>query len=210
MSSKKKFYSTWQEASDAFQRVIELRGIDKSKSKGGGFTFYSVYYKDDHLLPSRPNNIYGDVWEKNGSYDGFFQLKPEEIRKYTFEEAVKAVQNLRPVPKTRKEYHLYYDQDSRLWRSPEEQYTNEKTGVDFEKLGGWDKYLLLAEIYTNPNPRFYESAEIALEAVRKLGIKNVESYRTGYRLDPRLPPILEVYYGPYTFKNVFGKKTLFN
>ena len=210
MASRKNSYPTWKEASDAFQRVIEIRGIKKNESKGGGFTFYSVYYKDDSLLPSRPSIVYGDVWKINGSYDGFYQLKPEEVRKYTFEEAIQAIQDLRPVPKTKKQYHLYYDQDSRLWRNPEGQYTDEEKKVNFETLGGWDKYLLLSEIYTNPNPQFYESAQEALEAVHKLRIINEESYRTSYKLDPRLPPILRVYYGPYTFKNVFGKRSLFN
>jgi len=204
MPERKKVYLTWKEASDAFQLVMEIRGIKTSESKGGGFTFYSLYYKDDSLLPSRPSIVYGDVWKINGSYDGFYQLKPEEVRKYTFEEAIQAIQDLRPIPKTIKQYHLYYDHDSRLWRSPENQYVDEEKGVNFEKLGGWDKYLLLAEIYTNPNPQFYESAEKALEAVHDLHIINGESYRTSYQLDPHLPPNLIVYFGPYTFKRVFG------
>ncbi len=198
------FYPTFKEASNSFQRIILKNKINKNEI-GTGFIFYLEYYKEDPHLPSTPQARYNEDWEKNGGWKGFFQINPGEIEIYSFEEAAKAIQRLRPVPRGVNEYSRLHNQDPRLPPVPKKHYDKFKEdGKNFKELGGWDAYLLLAEIYKNKNSRFYGSAQEAREAVRKLGIINEEAYRTGYWRDSRLPPNLRVYYGRFTFLKVFG------
>ncbi len=196
-------YQTFEEASDAFAEIIKKYGIDKSKI-GTGFPFYQLYYKEDPKLPSNPHIRYGNVWKEKDSWIGFFKKNKEEMGYYTFEEAVQAIQKLLFVPKTPAQYRQWRKKDPRLPSNPRKHYS------DFEDRGGWDALLLIAEIYINKNPRYYESAEKARRAVHILGIVNEEDYRLSCWQDSCLPPNLREYYGSSAFLKAFGSGNKFS
>lgn len=55
----KKFYTTWEEAAQAARRIA------RSSYE------YKQNYKEDPRLPSRPSDLYKNVWKQNGGWSGF-------------------------------------------------------------------------------------------------------------------------------------------
>lgn len=195
--SRKNYYPTFEEASDAFAEVMALNGLDKNNS-GTALYFYKEHYEEDPRLPPTPEYTYKKEWSKQGGWKKFFKKDKNKSGTYTFEEAQIAIQKLRPVPRNSTEYTKYQRQDNRLSSVPKTFYP------DFEKRGSWDAYLLLAEVYKNKNPQYYEDVFQAKKAVFRLKIKNVDAYRQSYGLDPKLPPDIRNYYGKVALQRAFG------
>jgi len=192
----KNYYPTFEEASDAFAKILEKKKLDQYT--GTAFYVYQGHYDEDPRLPPSPEFTYRSVWKEKGGWKTFLKRKDEEAVFYTFEEAQEAIQKLRPVPRNSTEYAKFQRQNRRLTSTPATFYP------DFEDRGGWDAYLLLAEIYINKNPQYYEDIFEAKKAIIKLGIKNENVYRTDYKFDPKLPPNLREYYGKYALQKAFG------
>jgi len=196
-------YPTFEEASAAFIKIVKKYNLSVNNT-GTAYIFYTTWYKEDPRLPSNPNIIYRRVWKQKGSWNGFFQRKPKEKNYYSYKEAVKAIQKWRVPPKNFTNYRINCKKfDLRLPFHPQKYYP------DFEKRGGWDAYLLLGEIYKKKNPKYYDSIEEAKKAVLNLMIINEEMYFQERWRDPKLPPNLKIYYGPYNFARVFGKASSF-
>lgn len=192
----KNYYPTFEEASNAFVELLEKKKLDRYS--GTAFYLYQGYYDEDPRLPPSPEFTYRDVWKEKGGWKTFLKRQDEEARFYTFEEAQEAIQKLRPVPRNFTEYAKFQRQNRRLTSTPATFYP------DFEDRGGWDAYLLLAEIYKNKNPQYYEDVFQAKKAIIRLGIENIGAYRKSYNLDPQLPPDLPGYYGKTALRRAFG------
>lgn len=129
------FYSTFEEASDAFEKVMKKMDLEKKDVKIFS-CHYQLYYKKDRLLPSRPEMLYKKYWKEKGGWRGFFKI--EKIIYYsTFEEAAKALQNFPVVAQSVDTYKRIRKKDPRLPLNP--QYTY----LDFRKKGGWKKFLTI-------------------------------------------------------------------
>ena len=191
----KNYYLTFEEASDAFSKIIQTKKLDKYQ--GTAFYFYQEHHKEDSLLPPSPEFTYRNVWKENGGWKVFLKRNDRE-KSYTFEEAQLAIQKLRPIPRSSTEYAKYQRQDRQLTSVPTTFYP------DFQERGGWDAYLLLAEIYKNKNPQYYEDIFQAKKAIIRLRIENINAYRKSYILDPKLPPDIREYYGKIALQKAFG------
>ena len=130
---------------------------------------YNVRYKEDPLLPSRPERIYKKEWNGTKSFLG----TKKEIY-ITYNEAREAVLLL--GIKTRSEYIERYREDTRLPARPDNLYKLE--------WRGYRAFLLNS----------YESYKQASESAINLGIKTWNDYRFRYKEDPKLPAKPERYY----------------
>ncbi|MDO9510100.1 MAG: integrase repeat-containing protein [Candidatus Magasanikbacteria bacterium] len=129
----KNSYPTFEEASTAFAKIIEKLNLKKGDIKIPN-GYYLLYYKEDPMLRSNPEKIYKKEWQEKGGWVGF--LKLERIEYYsTFQEAKKAIQKLRIVPTSSREYKRMRKKDLKLPPNPFYTYPA------FYKLGGWDVYL---------------------------------------------------------------------
>jgi superfamily II DNA/RNA helicase len=150
------FYPTWQEAS----KVAISLDIKSYKE-------YLGRYKEDSRLPSSPHLYYEDFPNWINFLDtGFYS---------TWEEASKAAIAL--GIKSYAEYHLRYEEDSKLPSSPNRIYSN------FPK---WKKFL-------DSEP--YSTWEQASKAAIALGIKSYAEYHLRYKEDPKLQRMLSRYKG---------------
>ena len=156
-------YSTWDEASAA-AIALEIKTS----------TQYFKNYKKNSSLPSSPNKIYSDVWEKNGSWKGFLDNK--SIIYSSFELAAKAAQKLKIA--TQPEYTRKYKEDSKLPSNPRKLYSD-----SWDKSGGWDSFL------NRDIKSYYATWKEASNATIKLGISSAESYRSNYKQDKKLPSL---------------------
>jgi len=199
---KKVCYETFEEASIAFQKIILEKKLDKTKIRTS-ILFYLNYCEDDPKLPLYPDREYKAVWKEKGGWPIFFQLNQEETRMYTFEEAVQVIQNIYPKPRNSSEYLKIPKKGSRLPLSPTKAY------LDFEERGGWDAFLLTAEIYRNKNIEFYDDIFQAKEAIKKLKIKTFNDYKRDHVKDSKLPFDLVWYYGKEAVRKAFGSSTAF-
>ena len=143
------FYPKWQEAGAAAQKL----GCKSARD-------YRARYKQDPLLPSRPNDAYKDfpgfdVFLGGGKYA-------------TCAEASEAAKKL--GCKTWKDYLKKYKKDPKLTAAPRNTYK------DFP---GWKKFL--------GTDRFYPRWQEAGRAASKLGCQTSHQYSKKYKSDPRLP-----------------------
>jgi hypothetical protein len=147
---------------------------------------YSRIYKSgqDPRLPYKPEVVYKDFKSKGGllgllSSDGIYE---------TYQEASNATKNL--DIKSGHEYSVKkaYLQDQRLPSNPHVLYP------EFYKHGndGWTTYLQVPPI---TKPIRYATFELALEAIKALGITSNRSYMAIYKNDPMLPSNIYTYYG---------------
>lgn len=119
---KPNLYPTWEEASEAVQRL----GI-KSEPQ------YKRRYKEDPRLPSNPNIHFKDVWAKKGNWPPFLGKRVKNFYP-TWEQASGAARSF--GFRGQIEYKRSYKQDSRLPSNPNINYA----GV-WEKNGGWPGFL---------------------------------------------------------------------
>lgn len=150
-------YKTWLEASNA-AKALGISNFKEYKSK----------YKLDIRLPSTPNQIYKNVWKKNGNYRGFVGApnlrKKSDIYK-TWEEANASVLKLGITSVT--EYKKKYIEDNGLTSTPHKKYSKK-----WITNGGFTGLLL---------PQKYSTIDDVKHAVKVLGIKNSKSYRDKYK-----------------------------
>ncbi len=155
-------YKTIQEASKA---AIAL-GFNSRKE-------YRTGYKQDALLPGRPERVYSDDWADFGGLYVFLGNKRKEFYP-TIQEASKAAIAL--GFNSRKEYRSGFKQDARLPASPERVYSD-----DWAEFGTW--YCFLG----NERKDFYPTIQEASKAAIALGFNSTEKYRSGFKQDARLP-----------------------
>jgi superfamily II DNA or RNA helicase len=156
-------YPTLKEAREAVQ---DLKPVPTSQPE------YRQVYRQDPMLPSRPNRTYSDEWV---SWYGFLG-KEAPIEPYpTLKEAREAVQDLNPVPTTRREYQQVYKQDPKLPNRPNRTYSDEWVS--------WPDFLG-KEDPIEPYPTLKEARE-AVQDLNPVPTTNSE-YKRGYKQDSKL------------------------
>jgi hypothetical protein len=186
LSVEKDFYPTWQEASEAAQKI----GFDSARDYARGYTL-------DDRLHSVPWNFYRD-WPVGG-WDVFLGKKPWGWLGYypTCQEASKAVQERRLNGSN--DYKKRYTLDDRLPSNPYMFYRD-------WPVGGWDVFL-------GKKPwgwlGYYTTCQEASEIVQKLGIKNKVEYKKRYKENNRLHSVPWNFYRDWPVGGCdvfFGKK----
>lgn len=133
---------------------------------------YQEHHKKDPRLPSNPSEYYVDNWINWNSF-----LDQQSCWYKTYAQAQTAVQII--GFKTMDEYESGYTQDIKLPRYPAKLY---------------------AGIWTSPSDFFgirseiYQSYTEAQFAVQKLGFHQPDEYKSGYKIDARLPKSPQKYY----------------
>jgi superfamily II DNA or RNA helicase len=179
LSVEKDFYPTWQEASDATQKL----GIKNKKD-------YEIKYREDDRLYASPDGSYADfpVW------DVFLGKKPMGWLGYypTWQEASMAA--LKLEIQSRPEYKKRHKEDDRLYSKPSEAYNDFPGDSIFfsKKSMGWLGYY----------PTWQETSI----AVLKLGIQSRSEYKKRYVEDDRLPSRPSDYADFPSDTIFFGKK----
>jgi len=151
---------------------------------------YQEHHKKDPRLPSNPSEYYVDNWINWNSF-----LDQQSCWYKTYAQAQTAVQII--GFKTMDEYESGYTQDIKLPRYPAKLY---------------------AGIWTSPSDFFgirseiYQSYTEAQFAVQKLGFHQPDEYKSGYKIDARLPKSPQKYYSTQwgTSKNMKPKKNKFS
>lgn len=209
-----KFYSTYQEASQAAQ----LLGCKSGEE-------YKRRYKEDPKLTSSPSTIYPLDWK------GWSAFLGKENIYLSYDEASIAAKRL--GCKSGADYKRHYKKDPRLRAKPDKVYPNQWLGwpsflglkcfystyeeasfaaqklgclfgTQYKKIYKNDPYLPSApqKVYSKDwtswsdflgNKGLYSSYKDARLAAQKLGIKSGADYRVNYKKDPRLPAL------PYRF-----------
>ena len=152
----KEFYKTYQEAKEAVQKLGINTGLE-----------YSVRYKEDPRLISRPHIFYRDNWQSWG----VFLNKGEKIEFYTYEEAQKKVKELRI--RTRTQYNKARESDFRLPANPYLVYK--------------DDWISETYFYTGVDRIQHYTYEEAQKKVKELGISSHSDYQSKRKIEPRLP-----------------------
>jgi hypothetical protein len=153
---------------------------------------YSKVYKQNSLLPSRPDVKY----KNNGwiSFDVFLGIEKYSI----YDDAKDAVQRLVPVPTSKIQYLSLYKQNSQLVATPETKY----------KHSGWSNWFEFLGI--EPPTEKYNTYEEAVAALQLLDPvpKGWGEYLATYKQDPKLsnsPWSLYSKLGWTNFYDFFGK-----
>ncbi|MCG8905607.1 VPA1269 family protein [Pseudomonas sp. DP-17] len=143
------------------EAMVAARGLSiKSKTE------YSLRYREDPLLPAKPEKQYQSSWIGYAEFLG----AACKVFYETLAEAAIAAQALGITMKT--EYKSRYHEDPMLPSNPNAFYKDEWKGYR-EFLGVGSKY--------------YESLAEASEAAKALGVTTLREYRRRYKEDPRLP-----------------------
>ena len=132
---------------------------------------YRSRHLEDIRLPSSPERYYlNKGWI--GHSDFYGRKRPDVYS--NFDEAKNAVKKLKI--KSRKEYHIRYNEDPRLPSKPDNKYLGR----------GWISFPAFLDYRA---PEFYATYEEAKIATEKLGIKSQKEYVTQkrYKEDPKLP-----------------------
>jgi hypothetical protein len=151
---KPKCYETLEEAKAALKK-LKITTRDEYLSR----------YREDPLLPGRPDVYYQDF---SGWYDFVDKEEPEYYE--TLEEAEAAVNKLRIT--TKDEYYRRYREDPRLPGRPD---------VYYRGFLNWPVF------FGREKPKYYETLEEAKAATKKLKIKTWKEYVKRYKEDPLLP-----------------------
>lgn len=118
----KDFYPTVDEVMNA------LKKLKIHNSKG-----YQSRYKEDPRLPSNPNEVYKDDWDRIGGWAGLFGRTKKNIY-HSIEEAMEATAKLQIS--SVEDYIKHYKEDPRLPAKPEAKYPS-----DWERIGRWAGFL---------------------------------------------------------------------
>ncbi len=170
---KKLFYLTLNEAMNA------TRGLGITSSRE-----YKKRYKEDPLLPARPNVFYSNEWPSQKGAGWVFFLG-EKAKKYylTLEETINAARGLGIT--SSREYEERYKEDPLLPARPQVFYSDEWL---LGKGAGW------AYFFGRKVKEYYLTLAEARNAVRNLGITSNIEYGKRYKEDPLLPARPEVFY----------------
>ena len=173
---KRKCYSSLDEAKVA----VKKKGIQSQ-------SVYRIRYKEDPLLPSKPNEYYAGEWIS------WFDLFGTEKKKFygSLAQAQKAAGKL--DIHSQNEYNKKYKLDPKLPSRPDVAYQNE--WVSWNPFLGKDK------------KNFYSNLSQACLAVKKLKINGFDDYKLRYKEDPCLPCNPASYYLKewISWNDLFGK-----
>jgi hypothetical protein len=153
-------YKSWELASNA----IQLLGIKSAKE-------YRIRYKEDPKLPSKPERIYSECWDKKGKWKGFISQTSVYL---TYEEASEAAIKLNI--RSASGYLKNYKTNPRLPRRPENTYSS-----SWITKGGIHNFLGTTKTIK------YSSWEEASSAAKKLDIDTAKKYYKISYQDPKLP-----------------------
>ena len=220
------FYPTWQDASEAC-RDLGIKTVDD----------YSLFYKDDYRLPSKPSEYYVD-------FPGYRMFFKGETLYGSWEEA--SVSAKKFGFKNRKEYHEGYKQDPRLPSYPHVKYegfpgydiflglikkekykTWQEASEVCQKLGitnykeaqlrvsglptnpniFWKDWPGMGVFFSKPTKEYYQTWEEASNACRELGVTTRKEYNLLYKNDPMLHSNPDDYYQNFPGYDVFLKGT---
>jgi len=166
------FYSTYQEAASASQKLGILSSTD-----------YKINYRYDDRLPARPELMYQDF----PGWRIFLGTGTERLRtiRVIYPKCKQAsVAAIRLGITTMAEYKKMYVKDPRLPSCPDKTYSEFQNWFKFLGKKGGMRF----------KEDVYSSMQQASKAARRLGITGYESYHFKYKQDPRLPSTPNVTY----------------
>ncbi|WP_051600520.1 gamma-mobile-trio integrase GmtZ [Pseudomonas moraviensis] len=181
------YYKDWQGYSLFFGMQVE-RYTSYSKAKEAAkalgvytSTEYLACYKNDPLLPARPEIYYPDEWTE---WNAFLPPNPRKRQgKYeTLAEAARAVRVL--GFKTMRDYQAGYKADPKLPAQPNHFYSAE--------WSGWGEFIGVGD--DAKDVAYYETYTLAEEAAKKLNATSRKDYWEKAKQDEKLPPYPEKVY----------------